>query len=136
MNVVTGSTDEISHDHIQTLTGGEGVAGRGKQGTRFIQVQLQGYSESQSGGFAGAIGFIASDLGKQLTVEVGLFVGFDLAHTPLFDQARQRWGELLIKVAIEIINATEVGVTSVKPRTLLAKILGLGCLEDLLLVDE
>jgi len=91
VDVVIFGIDEILDNQIKGVAVGQGIAGPPQQIMGFVQIQLQGNGKGDGRCLAGAVVFFAADLGKQLPVNIGFFLGFHICHTLFINKPYQHF---------------------------------------------
>ncbi len=103
-HVVVAVNDEVLHNDVELAAVGQGKPRPPDEVLRLLQVQLQGNGKGQRGGLGGLIGRIASDLGEQLSVDVGLFVDLRVLFAGAVDELQQGLGKAGISAVQQLLQ--------------------------------
>ena len=79
----------VFHNQIHPAARRKGIAGTGQKICRLVQVQFQRNRKRQHRLFPGTVLRIAPDFGKELPVDIGLFINLRIRQAPFIDQTEQ-----------------------------------------------
>ena len=85
-DVVVSVENEVFHDEVEFAGMGQGEARPLQKLFRILQIQLQSDGEGQHGGLAGFVVEVVPDFGKELAVDVCLFLALGVRHSALVDK--------------------------------------------------
>ena len=103
-NIMLILFQKIANDHITPAAGGKRVSGPRQQIQRLVQGKLQSDGQGKGRIFFRMVSRIASDLGKQFSVQIGFFINFRIGKTFFLCQPKQHFRESVSQIADQIFQ--------------------------------